>query len=89
LLQTQTEAKVSTVINNQPPLAQAPPTKAELLVPECPTVRELAALLKQEQLKITTDLMQLGVFANVNHFLDFELVSRVAANYGYLARKPT
>jgi hypothetical protein len=75
------------MVNKHPAPTRSLP-KEVLLVPECLTLRELAALLKQEQFKITDDLMQLGVFANANHFLNFELVSQLAANYGYLAKKP-
>ena len=67
--------------------APPPPTKGELLISDQTPVRELAALLKQNPFKIIADLMQLGVFANVNQCLDFQVVSQVAVRYGYVAKK--
>ena len=69
------------------PPNQPPPTKGELLVSVPTPVLELAALLKQTPFKIIADLMQLGVFANVNQCLDFQVVSQVAVRYGYVAKK--
>ncbi len=67
---------------------QLPPITGELLVSEQTSVRELAALLDRKPFVIIADLMELGLFANVNQPLDFESVSRVLRKYGYTAKKP-
>ncbi len=59
----------------------------ELVVHEPISVRELAKLLGQAPFQIVGDLMQFGVFANVNQHLAFEVVAKVARKYGYRARK--
>jgi len=62
--------------------------KHDLLVPDHITVKELAALLRQKPFKLILDLMELGVFPNVSHGLDFEVVSQIACKYGYVAKRP-
>ncbi len=59
----------------------------ELVVHEPISVRDLAELLGQAPFQIIGDLMKLGVFANVNQHLAFEVVAKVALKYGYRARK--
>ncbi len=46
-------------------------------------VRELAEQLKQKPFKIIADLMELGVFANVNQAIDETIAQRICAKYGY------
>ncbi len=69
------------------PPSQPPVMKGDLLVSDHTTVRELAVLLGQKPFKIIADLMELGVFANVNQPLDFEAISQVASRYGYVAKR--
>jgi translation initiation factor IF-2 len=46
-------------------------------------VRELAEQLKQKPFKIIADLMEVGVFANVNQTVEETIAQRVCAKYGY------
>jgi len=46
-------------------------------------VRELADQLKQKPFKIIADLMEAGVFANVNQAIDETIAQRICAKYGY------
>src|SRR6266446_5990721 len=46
-------------------------------------VRELAEQLKQKPFKIIADLMEAGVFANVNQAIDETIAQRICAKYGY------
>ena len=46
-------------------------------------VRELAEQLKQKPFKIIADLMEAGVFANVNQAIDEAIAQKVCAKYGY------
>ena len=45
-------------------------------------VRELADQLKQKPFKIIADLMEAGVFANVNQAIDEKIAAQVCAKYG-------
>jgi len=45
-------------------------------------VRELADQLKQKPFKIIADLMETGVFANVNQAIDEAVAQRICAKYG-------
>ncbi len=69
--------------------APLPPLMGELVIPDQTTVTQLAELLGQKPFQILADLMELGVFAAVNHVLEFKVVSDVARKYGYLAIKPS
>jgi len=46
-------------------------------------VRELAVQLKQKPFKIIADLMELGVFANVNQAIDEKIAQQLCAKYGF------
>ena len=46
-------------------------------------VRELAEQLKQKPFKIIADLMESGVFANVNQAIDETVAQRICAKYGF------
>ena len=46
-------------------------------------VRELAEQLKQKPFKVIADLMELGVFANVNQAIEENIAVRVCAKYGF------
>jgi hypothetical protein len=59
----------------------------EILVPEHMILRELAEALKQKPFKIIADLMELGIFANVNQEIPFKAIAQVAQKYGYIAKR--
>jgi len=60
------------------------PASAEVIVIKPPiVVRELAAQLKQKPFKIIADLMELGVFANVNQAIDEKIAQQLCAKYGF------
>jgi len=46
-------------------------------------VRELAEQLKQKPFKIIADLMESGVFANVNQAIDETVAEKICAKYGF------
>jgi hypothetical protein len=69
------------------PLAPLPPLKGELAVKERMTVSELAEVLGQIRYRIVADLIEMGVFATLNHSLDFSVIARVVRKYGYTAIK--
>lgn len=46
-------------------------------------VRELADQLKQKPFKIIADLMEVGVFANVNQAIDEAIAQKICAKYGF------
>jgi translation initiation factor IF-2 len=46
-------------------------------------VRELAEQLKQKPFKIIADLMEVGVFANVNQSIEENIAQRICAKYGF------
>jgi translation initiation factor IF-2 len=46
-------------------------------------VRELAEQLKQKPFKIIADLMEVGVFANVNQSIEESIAQRICFKYGY------
>jgi len=64
-----------------------PPIVGEILVPEQASVAQLATLLRQKPFQIVADLMHFGVFATVKQTLNFEIISRVARKYGYIAKQ--
>ena len=60
------------------------PTTGEMIVIKPPiVVRDLAEQLKQKPFKIIADLMELGVFANVNQAIDELIAQRICAKYGF------
>jgi translation initiation factor IF-2 len=70
------------------PAAAAPkialPADAQVISIKPPiVVRELAEQLKQKPFKIIADLMEVGVFANVNQAIDEAIAQKVCAKYGY------
>lgn len=59
------------------------PADAQVIVIKPPiVVRELAEALKQKPFKIIADLMESGVFANVNQAIDEKVAIQVCAKYG-------
>src|SRR2546425_1233194 len=72
--------------------AESPAAPAKILLPADAkvisikppiVVRELAEQLKQKPFKIIADLMETGVFANVNQAIDETIAQRICAKYGY------
>ena len=60
------------------------PETGEIIVIKPPiVVRELAVQLKQKPFKIIADLMELGVFANVNQAIDEKIAQQLCAKYGF------
>jgi translation initiation factor IF-2 len=60
------------------------PADAQVITIKPPiVVRELADQLKQKPFKIIADLMEVGVFANVNQAIDETGAQKVCAKYGY------
>ncbi len=80
MLRAEVEAELKHVLGPKLPII------GEIIVSGSTSVAELARLLGQKPFKIIADLMEIGVFANVNHLLNFETVCRVARKYGYAAK---
>ena len=60
------------------------PTSGEVIIIKPPIiVRELAERLKQKPFKVIADLMELGVFANVNQAIDEKIAIQLCAKYGF------
>jgi translation initiation factor IF-2 len=60
------------------------PPDAQVITIKPPiVVRELADQLKQKPFKIIADLMEVGVFANVNQAIDEAVAQKVCYKYGY------
>jgi translation initiation factor IF-2 len=60
------------------------PADGQLITLKPPiVVRDLAEKLNVKPFKLIADLMELGVFANVNQALDEPIAQRVAAKYGF------
>jgi len=61
----------------------APATGEVIIIKPPIVVRELAGQLKQKPFKIIADLMELGVFANVNQAIDEKIAQQLCAKYGF------
>nr|MBP9900435.1 translation initiation factor IF-2 [Verrucomicrobiota bacterium] len=60
------------------------PEGAQVIIIKPPIiVRELAEQLKQKPFKIIADLMEAGVFANVNQAIDEKIAQQISAKYGF------
>ena len=58
------------------------PTGGEIIIMKPPiAVREFAERLKQKPFKIIADLMEIGVFANVNQTIDEKIAAQICAKY--------
>jgi translation initiation factor IF-2 len=66
-----------------PPKFIAPETGEVIVIKPPIVVRELAVQLKQKPFKIIADLMELGVFANVNQAIDEKIAQQLCAKYGF------
>src|SRR4029078_11050848 len=72
---------------SEPSPAAAPkislPAHAKVISIKPPiVVRDLAEQLKQKPFKIIADLMEAGVFANVNQAIDEKVAQQICAKYG-------
>jgi translation initiation factor IF-2 len=61
----------------------APATGEVITIKPPIVVRDLADQLKQKPFKVIADLMELGVFANVNQAIDEKIAQQVCAKYGF------
>jgi translation initiation factor IF-2 len=61
----------------------APATGEVIIIKPPIVVRDLAAQVKQKPFKIIADLMELGVFANVNQAIDEKIAQQLCAKYGF------
>jgi translation initiation factor IF-2 len=78
------QAKGATKPAESPAAKLALPPDAQVITIKPPiVVRELAEQLKQKPFKIIADLMEVGVFANVNQAIDESGAQKVCAKYGY------
>jgi len=60
------------------------PADAQVITLKPPiVVRELAEQLKQKPFKVIADLMEAGVFANVNQAIDEKIAQLICAKYGF------
>ena len=71
---------------NWTPRPPPPPIVGEVIIPANTNVSELASILKQKPFQIIVDLMEIGVFANVNHELDFKTIAKITRKHGYTAK---
>jgi translation initiation factor IF-2 len=77
-----TAAKAAEATGTGPKLVLPPDAKVISIKPPI-VVRELADQLKQKPFKIIADLMESGVFANVNQAIDESVAQRICAKYGF------
>lgn len=49
-------------------------------------VSEIASLIHAKPFEIIADLLDLGVYATVNHPLGFTLISRILRKHGFIAK---
>ena len=64
----------------------SPPIVGEVIIPAHTTVLQLASILNQKPFRIIANLMEIGVFANVNQTLDFDTIAKITRRHGYTAR---
>ena len=65
------------------PKFTAPETGVMITIKPPIVVRELAEQLKRKPFQLIADLMELGVFANVNQAIDEEVAKKVCAKHGF------
>jgi len=58
-----------------------------LIVPENMTVNELATKIDKASVEIIKDLMEFGIFANINQLISFDVATKVAEKYDILLEK--
>ena len=67
--------------------APKPPIKGELMLPKQISIIKLAPMIGQKPRQIIADLTKLGIFLPLNEELDFEIMSKIARMYGFLAKR--
>jgi translation initiation factor IF-2 len=68
----------------KPPEKFVPPTEGEIITLKPPIiVRDLAEQLKRKPFQIIADLMEVGVFANVNQSIDEDVAQKICAKYNF------
>jgi translation initiation factor IF-2 len=66
------------------PAAFVPPTSGEIITLKPPIiVRDLAEQLKRKPFQIIADLMEVGVFANVNQSIEEDVAQKICAKYNF------
>jgi translation initiation factor IF-2 len=69
---------------SKPPEKFVPPTDGVIITLKPPIiVRDLAEQLKRKPFQIIADLMEFGVFANVNQSIDEEVAEKICAKYNF------
>ena len=68
----------------EPPIV---PPISEVIIPDEILILQLAKIAGQKPFKIIADLMEIGIFANVNQPIAFDTASRILQKYGIIARK--
>lgn len=63
------------------------PVTGQIFVSPGTSVKKLAALLGEKPIQIIGELMQLGVFAQVDSILNFETIATIAKMHGFTAIK--
>ncbi len=79
-LEKETKLKKRKTINTQP--AGLP----QIEIPTSITVKQLAALLKTEPVKVIKQLMRRGIMAGINQAIDFNTAAMITADFGYVAQ---
>jgi translation initiation factor IF-2 len=68
----------------KPPEKVLPPATGQLITIKPPIiVRDLAEQLKRKPFQLIADLMEVGVFANVNQSIDEDVAQRICAKYNF------
>jgi translation initiation factor IF-2 len=68
----------------KPPEKFVPPTDGVIITLKPPIiVRDLAEQLKRKPFQIIADLMEVGVFANVNQSIDEDVAEKICAKYNF------
>lgn len=81
-------AGVSTLEAVPEPVAAAPPRSVKKIeVPALITVKDLASRFSANSSDLIARLIKLGIFANINQSISFEIASKVAQDFGYELEK--
>lgn len=63
-----------------------PAALPQVEIPTSITVKQLAALLKTEPVKVIKQLMRRGIMAGINQAIDFKTAAMITADFGYVAQ---
>jgi translation initiation factor IF-2 len=69
------------------PSVLPPSALVELEIPDQLSVAQLAGLLEENPADILFELIKLGIYVTINQPLDFETISLVLQQYGFLAKR--